>query len=153
MKVCLDTNVIIDILGKTSDFFDSYVAFDVSLLRSFEVFISVTSTTDIAYLLPRRNYASEEQAKAHLVHLLTIAEILDARSVDVALALKSNMPDYEDALLAYMAQRNDIDLIITRNLKDFKLSPVPAMSPKQFADLYKPPDVEYAMVDFLPNKT
>ena len=147
MKVCLDTNVIIDILGKTNDFFDSYKAFDVSLIRSFQVFIPITSTTDIAYILPRRGLASEEQAKQLLTQLFSIVEILDARSVDATRALASDIPDYEDALLAFMAQRNNVDLIITRNTKDFENSPVPAISPQQFAELYKPNDIEYAEVD------
>ena len=144
MRVCLDTNVIIDILGQTDDFFDSYTAFDVSLLRSFQIFIPLTSTADIACILPRRNLASTLQTKVSLLLLLTLVEVLDARSVDVTKALESSMPDYGDALLACMAQRNDVDLIITRNIKDFERSPVPAMTPKQFIELYKPPDVEYA---------
>ncbi|MDR1088568.1 MAG: PIN domain-containing protein [Coriobacteriales bacterium] len=147
MRVCLDTNVVIDILGKTSDLLDSYAAFDLSLLHSFEIFVPITSTTDIAYILPRRNYASAQQAKELLVQLLSLVQILDARSVDAEKALSSNMPDYEDALLAFMAQRNSIDLIITRNLKDFEHSPVPAMSPRQFVEIYKPHTVTYAALD------
>jgi predicted nucleic acid-binding protein len=151
MKVCLDTNVIIDIFGNTDDLLDSYAAFDVSLLRSFEVCIPVTSTADIAYILPRRSLASEELTRQHLLGLLSLVEILDARAVDVRRALNSSMPDYEDALLSFAAERNRVDLIITRNIKDFEHSPVPAMSPKQFVEIYKPHNVEYATLD-LQNK-
>ena len=144
VKICLDTNVIIDILGKTDDFADSYAAFDVSILRRFEVFIPITSTTDIAYILPRRSLASKQEAKQLLKNLFAIAEILDARSVDAFKALDSAMLDYEDALLAYMASRNGIDLIITRNTKDFEYSPVPVITPHEFVQIYKPHDIEYA---------
>lgn len=146
MKVCLDTNVIIDILGRTEDYPFSFMAFDVSLLRSYEVFIPVTSTVDIFYLLPRLDIASKQKSKQLLAQLFATAEILDARSIDSANAIESNMPDYEDALLAYMAQRNGIDVIITRNLKDFTLSPVPVLSPEEFVRIHKPKDIEYAMV-------
>ncbi|MCL2808010.1 MAG: hypothetical protein FWD27_07655 [Coriobacteriia bacterium] len=91
--------------------------------------------------------ASSNEAKEALLQLLDVAEILDARSVDVKRALKSHMPDYEDALLAQMAHRNHVDIIITRNTKDFEHSPVPAMAPRQFIELYKPNNVEYAVFD------
>lgn len=39
------------------------------------------------------------------------------------------MRDYEDALLATCAKRRKLDLIITRNLKDFAESPIKAVTP------------------------
>jgi predicted nucleic acid-binding protein len=147
MKVCFDTNVVIDILGRTNDFIHSFAALDVSLLRGFSMFIPITSTTDIAYLLPRRGFASGQQVRQLLSQLFSIVEILDARAVDANKALSSPMPDYEDALLTQMALRNGIDLIVTRNVKDFDNSPVTAISPEQFVLLYKPKNVEYSWVD------
>jgi len=46
------------------------------------------------------------------------------------------MDDYEDALLATCAKRRRIELIITRNLKDFAGSPVKAISPDDFLTNY-----------------
>ncbi|WP_370636889.1 PIN domain-containing protein [Gelria sp. Kuro-4] len=51
---------------------------------------------------------------------------------DCERALTLPMSDYEDALLAACAKRNRLDLIITRNLKDFTGSPVKAMAPDAF---------------------
>ena len=147
MKVCFDTNVLIDILGNSNDHFYSYAAFDIALVRNFKVFVPITSTADLVYVLPRRSSISSQEAKRLLSQLMTVAELLDARSVDAVNALSSNMPDYEDALIAYSAQRNGVDLIITRNLKDFGHSPVPAMSPRQFFEVYKPRNVDYAAVE------
>jgi len=151
MKVCLDTSVLIDILGRTEDLACSYAAFDVSIIRNFKVFIPITSTADVMYLLPRRDLAAKQQAAQMLSSLFELVEILDARTVDARKALGSamdnTMPDYEDALLAQMAHRNGIDLIITRNMKDFENSPVPAISPEQFVLLYKPKNIEYSTID------
>jgi len=151
MNICLDTNVLIDILGKTEDFADSYAAFDVSIIRNFKVFIPITATTDIAYVLPRRNLVAKQQTMLLLSSLFELVEILDARGVDAKKALESTMegtmPDYEDALLAQMALRNGIDLIITRNVKGFQGSRVPAVSPAQFLKLYKPKSIEYSIID------
>jgi predicted nucleic acid-binding protein len=42
------------------------------------------------------------------------------------------MPDFEDAVIAAVAQREGADYIVTRNTKDFIASPVPAITPEDF---------------------
>ena len=56
------------------------------------------------------------------------------------------MSDYEDALIAYAALRNDVDLIITRNAKDFAQSPVSIMEPAEFVRIYRPSCIGYEEV-------
>ena len=150
MKICLDTNVIIDILGKTDDFQSSFAAVDIAIIRHFQVFISITSTPDIAYLMPRRNLATEPETRQLLTDMFSLLGVLDARPVDATQALNSGMPDYEDALIAQIAQRNGIELILTRNISDSQRSPVAVMSPQEFVDIYKPKDVEYTTIDLAP---
>ena len=41
-------------------------------------------------------------------------------------------PDFEDGLQYYSAIENDIDIIITRNKKDFKNSKLPVLTAKEF---------------------
>jgi hypothetical protein len=48
------------------------------------------------------------------------------------------MADFEDAVLASTALRENTDYIITRNTKDFSNSPVPVISPDDFISM---PDV------------
>ena len=40
--------------------------------------------------------------------------------------------DFEDSLQYFTAVENGLDLIITRNLKDFKASGLPVMTARQF---------------------
>ena len=59
--------------------------------------------------------------------------LLDTTKEDVLNALPlpySN--DLEDSLMMEAAKREKMDLIITRNLKDYASSPVKALSPGQF---------------------
>ncbi len=58
-------------------------------------------------------------------------------------AYQSEMKDYEDALIAYSAQSAGADIIITRNKKDFKDAPLPALSPEEFLRDFKPDNVKY----------
>jgi predicted nucleic acid-binding protein len=43
-----------------------------------------------------------------------------------------NFNDFEDGIQYYTALESQANLIITRNLKDFKHSNIPVMSPKEF---------------------
>ena len=63
--------------------------------------------------------------------------LIDANVIpaDVQNALASDMPDFEDGLLACCAKRQNAKYIITRNEKDFEHSPVPALSPQIFLEL------------------
>ncbi|WP_236973725.1 hypothetical protein [Membranihabitans maritimus] len=46
--------------------------------------------------------------------------------------LKSNYPDFEDALQIISTESiEDMELIVTRNLKDFNASPIKAVSPRE----------------------
>ena len=57
-------------------------------------------------------------------------------------------PKLEDDLIACSAKRNDVDVIVTRNKRDFAKSPVPALTPEEFVSAYKPVDMEYELVEF-----
>ena len=146
MKVCFDTNVIIDIMGETADFQDSYAAYDVALLRKFDPCVASTSLPDVVYLLKQRGYLSREEARSSLEDLFTMFEVLDGKYVDCADAFASEMEDFEDALIAFSARRNKVDLIVTRNKKDYAASPIPALTPQEFLEMWSPPGVTYPMV-------
>lgn len=48
------------------------------------------------------------------------------------------MRDYEDVIMVQTASRTGADCIVTRNLKDYRLSSLPVFSPGQFlAELAK----------------
>jgi predicted nucleic acid-binding protein len=147
MRVCFDANVIIDIAAKRSNFFfDSFCAYDVAALRKFEVYIPVMVSGTLYYVLHR---ILHDKAKALEVmqDINNMFELFDEQPGDCVNALASAMPDFEDALLAYAAQRNGMDLIITRNVNDFQCSPVAAATPKQFVEMYKPESVIYDEMD------
>ncbi len=147
MKVCFDTSVVIDILGKTQWFKDSFAAYDVAMLRRFEPCLSVSSTTDIVYVLHSRGIYSGAEALEVLAAVFDMFDLLDNTASDCRLAYQSDMKDYEDALIAFAARRHNVDLIITRDKRGFATSPVPAVSPKEFLDIYKPPTWENDFVE------
>ncbi|MDR3084935.1 MAG: PIN domain-containing protein [Christensenellaceae bacterium] len=134
MKVLIDTNVILDALMNR----DPWAAAAQELLRyaameKVKGFVAASQTTDIFYLL-RRAGAEEGSAKEIIKKLTDGVGVSDITPADVQGALASNMPDYEDALLAFCAKRQKAEYIITRNEKDFGRSQVPAISPSAFLE-------------------
>ncbi len=52
-------------------------------------------------------------------------------------AFSSAMPDFEDAVQAFCGKHDRVSYIITRNVKDYNLSPIKALTPADFIDLMK----------------
>jgi hypothetical protein len=69
------------------------------------------------------------------VKLLTLVDICDTSAGDIQNALTLNMADFEDAVLASTALRENAGYIITQNAKDFFNSPAPVISPEDFISM------------------
>lgn len=133
MRALIDTCVLIDFAtGRDEQLLDNAnIILSQSYLKSFDGFITSSSITDIYYILHRYCHSSEE-AKEYLEKLLDYVSILDVTDSDCRKAINSDVPDFEDAVLAECAIRNKMDYIITDNLKDFSKSSVPAIGSNDF---------------------
>ena len=147
MKICFDVNVIVDLFARTDELADAVFSYDVAIVRGFEAYVPTSALADIAYILHRRGLDAEQVDKA-LGALFELFDCIDANGADGLNAYRNDMRDFEDAIIAESCARNEIDLIITRNLKDFKFSPVAAMSPADFVRIYKPANYNYAEIEF-----
>ena len=135
MKIMIDTNVVLDVLLRREPFFQaSYEVMKRSALEQVEGFVSATAATDIFYLL-RRALKDPRAARDSLEKLMQLVGFADALGEDVHTAIVSNMTDFEDALVAAIAQRCHMDYIVTRNTRDFAESPVKALAPQAFLEL------------------
>lgn len=132
MRVLIDTNVILDILQKREPFFtDSYRALRRALENDAECLISASAATDIFYVL-RKSLGSAQQAKEHIDQLARVVSFADVQGMDIHTALMRAMPDFEDAVMDAVAERSGASYILTRNIKDFTGSVVPAILPADF---------------------
>ncbi len=132
MDVLIDTNVILDaVISRTPHHVSAEKLFLLAAEDKLDAFITASSVTDIYYLL-HKHLHDADQAKQVLLKLFSLFEVLDVTGSDCKKALSMPMSDYEDALLVACAKRRKLDLIITRNLKDFAESPVKAIAPDNF---------------------
>lgn len=133
MKILIDTNVILDVIQKREPFFaDSYHALRKAIEANAECMISASAATDIFYIL-RKALQSAQQAKDRIEQLSQIVTFADVQGIDIHTALMHSMPDFEDAVVDAVAKRNGASYILTRNIKDFTGSAVPAITPIEFS--------------------
>jgi predicted nucleic-acid-binding protein len=113
---------------KRKDFYeDSSRVLKLCEIKKDEGFISATTVTDIHYFL--RKELSREQVQETMKTLLAVIDVAAVTKADIHRAFTYNMPDYEDAVQAACAKRIGAERIVTRNAKDFKGSPVRALTP------------------------
>ena len=134
MRILIDTNVILDILQKREPFFaDSYRPLRKAIESDAECLLSASAATDIFYML-RKALGSAQQAKEQIEQLAQLVSFADVQGMDIHTALMREMPDFEDAVVDAVAERNGASYILTRNIKDFAGSVVPAILPVDFLD-------------------
>jgi predicted nucleic acid-binding protein len=56
---------------------------------------------------------------------------LDDKIIELALS-NDEFSDFEDGLQYYSALENNVDIILTRNKKDFKNSKIPVLTAKEY---------------------
>ncbi|MDR0822849.1 MAG: PIN domain-containing protein [Endomicrobium sp.] len=132
MKVLFDTNVVIDVAAKREEFFQaSHDVFLLATQGSIDGIISAGSITDIYYIV-RRSLQNTSLVLEMINKILQSLVLVDTKAQDIKQAIKLPMADFEDAVVASVAQRERASFIITRNINDFSQSPIPAITPFDF---------------------
>lgn len=135
MKALIDTNIIIDALTSREPFRETAEQIFILAANQIEdLYITASSATDI-YYLTKKHLHDTEQAKNIMSKLYELFYILDVTSEDCRQALSLDIKDYEDAVISYCADRNQMDYIVTRNIKDFKKSKIKVILPDEFINL------------------
>lgn len=93
-----------------------------------EAWLAWHTLATLAYLIER--HADAAEARRFIQGLLGWAEVAPTTNADAIQAVALPMPDFEDALQASAAMACGAQVIVTRNVRDFKGSPVPAMTPE-----------------------
>ena len=135
-KVLIDTDVILDFFFDRKPFSDD-AAQVLALCETEKITGFVTSViiSNVYYLL--RQTATHERVVEKLKQLLSITEVLITDKKIVLKALNSNFKDFEDALQNFSAEiSGEVDVIITRNIKDYKNSSLGVLTPGSFIKTY-----------------
>lgn len=131
MKLLIDANIILDVLQKREPYYE-YSAIIWKLCETGKTtgYVSVLTFMNIVYIL-RKELTSEKIEEIYKA-LSLIFSLEDLKEEDVKHALMKKQKDFEDAVQMETAERVGVDFIITRNVKDFIKSPIPAYTPQEF---------------------
>ena len=130
MRVLVDTNVVLDVLLDRAPFARSSSQVFAQIEQSrLEASLCATTITTIEYILGQSLPATAVRKTLH--RLFELFDITTVNRSVIHEALQSKMTDFEDAVLAHSAALAGVDAIVTRNMKDFKLSPVKVFDPDE----------------------
>ncbi|MCD8374786.1 MAG: PIN domain-containing protein [Oscillospiraceae bacterium] len=134
MKVLIDTNVVLDVLCKRNGFYEAAA----EIMRYCEIskitgVISALTIPNIVYIMRKELDAQKTRSVVETLQLVFLTA--DLTSGDIKRALAMNFHDFEDALQSVCASRVKADFIVTRNIKDFTESAVPAITPSELLRL------------------
>lgn len=131
-SLLIDTNIIIDLLAKRDDFYsEAAQLFSLADKKEIKLKISSLSFANTNYILTRIKSAKEAREILRKFKVLVDILNLDDRIIELAIS-DEKFPDFEDGLQYYSALENAVDIIITRNKKDFKKSKLPVLTAKEF---------------------
>lgn len=131
-RLLVDTNIVIDLLAKRERFYDEAAdLFSRADKKELQLAISSLTFANTNYILSKLKSAKEAREILRKFKVLVELLSLDDKITELALS-DDNFPDFEDGLQYYSAIENQIDVIITRNKKDFKNSTIPVLTAKEF---------------------
>lgn len=131
-RLLIDTNIVIDLLSKRDKFYDETAdLFSRADKKQLKLFISSLTFANTNYILSKLKSAKEAREILRKFKVLVELLSLDDKITELALS-DDGFPDFEDGLQYYSAIENQIDIIITRNKKDFKNSKIPILTAKEF---------------------
>lgn len=132
MNVLIDTNVILDYILKREPFYlISADCLEKLAADNTKIWLTASTVTDI-YYLSRKALGDTGAAKQVIVKLLSVFHIAGVDHADCNKALETDMVDFEDALVSVCAKKISAQYIITRSIKHFNRSSVPAIHSENF---------------------
>lgn len=130
-RIFLDSDILIDVilLRPPHHVASSQV---LNLIEQSELVFCTTVHTllNVHYIV--KKHIGKDYANKSIRLLLEKIQIITEDEKLVKQALNSAFIDFEDAVQYYAAERINADAIITRNIKDYKLSKIPVYTAEQF---------------------
>ena len=138
-SILFDTNFLLDFVDETRP--DSEYAVELfkrTVSGEFTGYIAASSLNDAYYVMQKRG--SDQEARDWVrafIRAFTVEEL----DIEIcAIAVDSDEPDFEDGCIRAIAERAQVDFIITRDRRAFARSWVKTYSPREFLELFPPRD-------------
>ena len=129
-RLFLDTNIVIDLLERREPFcHDAVRLFTMAYNKQVQIIVSPMTYSTASFLLRKHGPEGVRNLLSNFRQLSHVATT-NERTVDDSWA--SQFKDFEDAMQYYTALKAKVDVIITRNGKDFAASKIPVMTATEY---------------------
>ncbi|MBN2725264.1 MAG: PIN domain-containing protein, partial [Deltaproteobacteria bacterium] len=130
-KVFIDSDIILDLLCERKPFY-KYAAEVFTLGDTGRIKLVTTSLVfaNVYYIL--RKILGIVKAKELLRKLRIIIRVITIEEKIVDLALNSSFSDFEDGIQYFAARENQIGILLTRKIKDYKEKELTILTPEEY---------------------
>ena len=126
-RIFADTDIVLDLLLQREPFYiHAARLFTMADRGAINISVSSLSFNNLDYLLSKRY--SRPESRRILNQLKVLVNVLAVDDKIISLALNSTFADFEDAVQYYCATENNISLLVTRNLKDYRDAAIDVMT-------------------------
>lgn len=130
-KAFIDTDIALDLLSERMPHYTHAARlFTMADKGNLLIYVSSLSFSHLNYLLSRQY--SHKDARRILNKFKILVKVLSVDEKIIDLSLNSEFKDFEDAIQYYTALENNINTLITRNLKDYKSANIAVMTAQDF---------------------
>lgn len=142
MNLLLDTNVVIDYLGRKGPFFEpAQQIVAAGFFGDAALWMPAQSAADAFYVL--NNYLDATRVQLMLGNLFEIVKPVALSADELIDATRLQWDDYEDCLVMLAASKAHADYVITRDKKGFTRSAVPTLTPQEWLALQAEHGITY----------
>jgi len=135
-KLCIDSDIILDVLAIRDNFYEPAASlFDLGYEGKIDLFTTAVVLANVFYILRKKH--GIEKSKEQIKQLRQIMRILPINGKMIDNVLTSKFSDFEDGLQYFAAKENNIPVIITRNVKDYKEKDLMIQTADEFIGLLK----------------
>jgi predicted nucleic acid-binding protein len=130
-KVFIDTDIALDLLSERAPHYQAAAElFTRADQGGLTIYVSSLSFSNLHYLLSRLYSQAEARRILNTFKILVKVLAVDDKIID--LALNSAFKDFEDAIQYYTAAENQLEVLLTRNLKDYKAAKITVMTAEDY---------------------
>jgi len=133
-RLLVDTNIVLDLLARRQEFIiEAQELFTLSDKKKLKLYVSSLTFANTYYILSQKMKLGN--ARKILRKFKVLVEVLPMDDKIIDLSLESDFKDFEDAIQYHTAIENEVNIIITRNLKDFKTAKIPVLTAKDYIEM------------------
>ena len=136
-KLFIDSDVVIDFFTDREPHANpASELFELGESGAVVLFLSAVSINNIYYIV--RRFLGHKKTLEVVETLAEMTEIIGTAKKEILQALKNEFSDYEDSIQYSSALTvKGLDVIITRNIKDYKSADISVMAPVDFLKMFR----------------